>query len=423
MAIDSDYVQQMSTQLATYEVQSSLDRLNRNEARYKAQRDALSTLRTSLTTFKSAMTKLNSSTSNMLTNSATFSQEGYATATVGATAKPGTYDFFVERLASKQQVAVQGLVDGSLNGTLTLNAQAFDLSSYATLDEAAKAINDAALGAQATLVRSNGAVSLVITSDESGAANGFTLDLAGNAAATTTTLSTAQDALIRLGGSYGTGGIELTSASNTFDNVIDGVSMTVSKVHTAADTPLTVTVGQDKAGTKANVQSFIDAFNALMTSFDTLTASGSDSAARGALAGDSSVRSIEGRLNNLLRTDFGGKSLIDFGISADRSGKLTLDSTRFEAAVTADPEGFEALFSGKDKLLDSMDKTVAAYTSSVNGMLKNRMDTLDMSLRRIDEQFENLQQQYDTHYNRYLRQYTTMMQTMQTMEQTYGLFG
>ncbi|MCJ0975246.1 flagellar filament capping protein FliD [Pseudomonas sp. PS1] len=423
MAIDSDYVQQMSTQLATYEVQSSLDRLNRNEARYKAQRDALSTLRTSLTTFKSAMTKLNSSTSNMLTNSATFSQEGYATATVGATAKPGTYDFFVERLAGKQQVAVQGLVDGSLNGTLTLNAQAFDLSSYATLDEAAKAINDAALGAQATLVRSNGAVSLVITSDESGAANGFTLDLAGNAAATTTTLSTAQDALIRLGGSYGAGGIELTSASNTFDNVIDGVSMTVSKVHTATDTPLTVTVGQDKAGTKANVQSFIDAFNALMTSFDTLTGSGSDSAARGALAGDSSVRSIEGRLNNLLRTDFGGKSLIDFGISADRSGKLTLDSTRFEAAVTADPEGFEALFSGKDKLLDSMDKTVAAYTSSVNGMLKNRMDTLDMSLRRIDEQFENLQQQYDTHYNRYLRQYTTMMQTMQTMEQTYGLFG
>ncbi|GAB6390375.1 flagellar filament capping protein FliD [Stutzerimonas marianensis] len=423
MAIDSDYVQQMSTQLATYEVQSSLDRLNRNEARYKAQRDALSTLRTSLTTFKSAMTKLNSSTSNMLTNSATFSQEGYATATVGATAKPGTYDFFVERLASKQQVAVQELVDGSLNGTLTLNAQAFDLSSYATLDEAAKAINDAALGAQATLVRSNGAVSLVITSDESGAANGFTLDLAGNAAATTTTLSTAQDALIRLGGSYGAGGIELTSASNTFDNVIDGVSMTVSKVHTATDTPLTVTVGQDKAGTKANVQSFIDAFNALMTSFDTLTGSGSDSAARGALAGDSSVRSIEGRLNNLLRTDFGGKSLIDFGISADRSGKLTLDSTRFEAAVTADPEGFEALFSGKDKLLDSMDKTVAAYTSSVNGMLKNRMDTLDMSLRRIDEQFENLQQQYDTHYNRYLRQYTTMMQTMQTMEQTYGLFG
>ncbi|MFG3452051.1 flagellar filament capping protein FliD [Stutzerimonas stutzeri] len=423
MAINSDYVQQMSTQLATYEVQGSLDRLNRNESRYKAQRDALSSLRTSLTTFKSAITKLNSSTTSMLTNSATFSQEGYATATVGTTATAGTYDFYVERLASKQQVAVQGLVDGSLSGTLTLNTQAFDLSKYATLDDAAKAINDAALGAQATLVRSNGAVSLVVTSEETGAANGFTLAMAGNDAATTTTLSTAQDALMRLGGSYGSGGIALTSASNTFTNVIDGVSMTVSKTHAATDTPLTVTVGQDKAGTKAKAQTFIDAFNALMTSFDSLTASGGESAKRGALAGDSSIRSIESRLNGLLRTDFGGKSLIEFGISADRTGKLTIDATRFEAAVANDPEGFEALFTGKDNLLDSIDKTVASYTSSTNGMLKNRMDTLDMSLRRIDEQFENLQQQYDTHYSRYLRQFTTMMQTMQSMEQTSGMFS
>ncbi|MCQ2032037.1 flagellar filament capping protein FliD [Stutzerimonas zhaodongensis] len=423
MAINSDYVQQMSKQLATYEVQSSLDRLNRNESRYKAQRDALNSLRTSMTTFKSAVTKLNSKTTSMLTNSATFSQEGYATATVGTTAKAGTYDFFVERLASKQQVAVQGLVDGSLSGTLTLNTQAFDLSSYATLDEAATAINGAGLGVQATLVRSNGAVSLVVTSGETGAANAFSTTMTGNPAATTTTLSTAQDALMRLGGSHGAGGIELTSASNTFDNVIDGVSMTVSKTHAAGDTPLTVTVGQDKAGTKAKAQSFIDAFNALMTSFDSLTASGGDSAKRGALAGDSGVRSIESRLNGLLRTDFGGKSLIEFGISADRNGKLTIDAKRFDAAVANDPAGFEELFTGKDKLLESIDKTVTSYTSTTNGLLKNRMDTLDMSLRRIDEQFENLQQQYDTHYSRYLRQFTTMMQTMQSMEQTNGMFA
>ena len=425
MAINSDYVQQMSTQLATYEVQSSLDRLNRNESRYKAQREALNSLRTSMTTFKSAITKLNSSTSSMLTNSATFSQEGYATASVGTTATAGTYDFFVERLASKQQVAVQGLVDGSLSGTLTLNAQSFDLSQYATLGDAATAINDAGLGVQATLVRSNGAVSLVVSSEQTGAANAFSLTMAGNAAATTTELSTAQDAMVRMGGSYGVGGIELTSASNTFTDVIDGVSLTVSKTHAATDTPLTVTVGQDKAGTQAKAQTFIDAFNALMTSFDSLTASGSgsDSAKRGALAGDSSVRSIESRLNSLLRADFGGKSLIEFGISADRNGKLTIDAKRFEAAVANDPAGFEELFTGTDKLLESMDKTVASYTSSTNGLLKSRMDTLDMSLRRIDEQFETLQQQYDTHYSRYLRQFTSMMQTMQSMEQTSGMFS
>src|SRR5690606_33378505 len=115
-----------------------------------------------------------------------------------------------------------------------------------------------------------------------------------------------------------------------------------------------------------------DAFNALMTSFDSLTASGTESSARGTLAGDASVRSIESRLNALLRTDFGGTNLINFGISADRNGKLTIDSARFEAAVANDPEGFEALFTGKDNLLDSLDKTVAGYTSSTNGTLKSR---------------------------------------------------
>ena len=423
MAIDTNYAQQMSTQLATYEVQSSLDRLNRNESNYKTQREALGSLRSSLTTFKSAITKLNSSTTSMLSNSATFSQEGYATAKVDTTAQAGSYQFFVEQLASKQQVAVTGLADGSPSGTLSVKDQTFDLGSFATLAEAAKAINETAdLGVQATLVRSNGAVNLVLTSEESGVANGFAYALNGSQA-NTTELSAAQDARLRMGGSFGSGGIELTSSSNTFDNVIDGVSLTVSKMHKTGDAALTLDIAQDKAGTKTKVQSFVDAFNTLMSSFDTLTASGGESAKRGVLAGDSSIRSIESRLNGLLRTDFGGTSLIDFGISADRNGKLTIDSKRFEAAVANNPEGFEALFTGKDNLLDSIDKTVASYTSTTNGMLKNRMDTLDMSLRRIDEQFEGLQQQYDTHYSRYLKQFTTMMQTMQSMEQTSGMFS
>ena len=421
MELNSDYAKQMATQLASYEVQSSLDRLNRNDARYKAQREALNSLRSSLTTFRSAITKLNSTTSSMLTNSATFSQTGYASATVGTTAQPGSYDFFVERLASKQQVAVQGLIDGNLSGSLTLKGIDFDLTGK-TLDQVASEINAAGLGAQATLVRSDGAVNLVISSEQTGAANGFSLTFAGNTA-TTTELSTAQDALLRMGGSYGVGGIELTSASNTFSNVIDGVSLTVSKVHSATDSALNVTIGQDKAATKGKAQTFVDAFNALMTSIDSLTASGSDTAKRGALAGDSSVRAIESRLNGLLRTDFGGKSLIQFGISADRNGKLTIDSARFEAAVAADPAGFEAIFTGSDKLLGSIDKTVNAYTNSASGMLTNRLDSLDLGMRRVNEQFDNLQQQYDRHYSRYLKQFTTMMQTMQSMQQTQGMFG
>ncbi|CAM3917350.1 flagellar filament capping protein FliD [Ectopseudomonas alcaliphila] len=431
MAIDSDYVQSMATQLAQYEVQGQLAKANRNQAAYKAQLNALTSLDTALKTFKTAASGLKLAGSSMLVNSASFSQEGYASATVGTKAVAGSYDFFVQQLASKSQVALQGLQDGNLgSGSLTIGqgGDAFnvDLGSVATLDELAAAINGASdnNGVKATLVRSNGQVNLVLTSEKTGADQAISLNATGNAAfegavAGRQELSVAKDAIVRLGGESG---IELTSTSNTFDNVIDGVSLTFTKAHKSGDAPLTMEVGQDQKATKEKAQAFVSAFNALMTSFDSLTASGGESGGRGALAGDASVRAIEGMLNQLVRTSFGGVSLTEFGIAADRNGKLSIDNARFEKAIAANPEGFEKLFTDKGNLLDTLDKNLAVYTSSAGGLLTNRKDTLNTQLRRVDQQFDTIQKQYDSYYARYLRQYTGLMQTMAAMEQTYGMF-
>ncbi|MDH0099686.1 flagellar filament capping protein FliD [Ectopseudomonas hydrolytica] len=431
MAIDSDYVQSMATQLAKYEIQGQLAKANRNQAAYKAQLSALTTLDTALKTFKSAASGLKLAGSSMLVNSASFSQEGYASATVGSKAVAGSYDFFVQQLASKSQLALQGLQDGDLgSGTLTIgqggDSFEIDLGAVSTLDELAAAINGAGdnTGVKATLVRSNGQVNLVLTSEKTGADQAISLSAGGNAAfqgavAGRQELSVARDAIVRLGGE---GGIELSSTSNTFDNIIDGVSLTFSKAHKAGDTPLTIEIGQDQKATKEKAQTFVSAFNALMTSFDSLTASGGESGGRGPLAGDASVRAIETMLNQLVRTSFGGASLTEFGIVANRNGKLTIDNARFEKAVAANPEGFEKLFTDKGNLLDTLDKNLAVYTSSAGGLLTNRKDTLNTQLRRVDQQFDNIQKQYDSYYSRYLRQYTGLMQTMAAMEQTYGMF-
>ncbi len=421
----------MATQLAKYEIQGQLAKANRNQAAYKAQLSALTTLDTALKTFKSAASGLKLAGSSMLVNSASFSQEGYASATVGSKAVAGSYDFFVQQLASKSQLALQGLQDGDLgSGTLTIgqggDSFEIDLGAVSTLDELAAAINGAGdnTGVKATLVRSNGQVNLVLTSEKTGADQAISLSAGGNAAfqgavAGRQELSVARDAIVRLGGE---GGIELSSTSNTFDNIIDGVSLTFSKAHKAGDTPLTIEIGQDQKATKEKAQTFVSAFNALMTSFDSLTASGGESGGRGPLAGDASVRAIETMLNQLVRTSFGGASLTEFGIVANRNGKLTIDNARFEKAVAANPEGFEKLFTDKGNLLDTLDKNLAVYTSSAGGLLTNRKDTLNTQLRRVDQQFDNIQKQYDSYYSRYLRQYTGLMQTMAAMEQTYGMF-
>lgn len=431
MAIDSDYVQSMATQLAQYQIQGQLAKANRNQEAYKAQLNALSSLDAALKSFKSAASGLKLAGSSMLVNSASYSQEGYATATVGSKAVAGSYDFFVQQLASKSQLALQGLQDGDLgSGSLSIgqgsDVFSVDLGAVTTLDELAAAINGAAdnSGVKATLVRSNGQVNLVLTSETTGADQAISLTASGNTAfenavAARQELSVAKDAIVRLGGEAG---IELTSSSNTFANIIDGVSLTFSKAHQTGDTPLTIEIAQDQSATKEKAQTFVSAFNALMSSFDSLTASGGESGSRGPLAGDASVRAIEGMLNQLVRTSFGGVSLTEFGIVADRGGKLTIDSARFEKAVAANPEGFEKLFTDKGNLLDTLDKNLAVYTSSAGGLLTNRKDTLNTQLRRVDQQFDNIQKQYDSYYARYLRQYTGLMQTMAAMEQTYGMF-
>ncbi|SFD98126.1 flagellar hook-associated protein 2 [Pseudomonas citronellolis] len=431
--IDSDYVQQMATQLAQYDIQASQTRLNRNKTSYNSELSAVTQLKSALSTFSSAVSGLKSSSSsasNMLVNSATFSAEGYATASVGSTAVSGSYQFFVKQLAAKDQVALQGLSDGDLgSGDLTIGQGSdsfkIDMSGITSLSALASAINGASdnTGVKATLVRSDGAVNLVLTSDESGEDQAISLS-SSNAAMQGSIdarkqLSSAQDAIVYLGGQ---GGIELRNASNTFDKAIDGVSLTFTKVSDPAEAPLSLDIGRDKDATTKKLQGFLDAYNTLMSSIGTLTASGSGSTTRGALAGDSAVQAIKSAVNGLIRTSFGGVNLIGYGVSADSSGKLTLDSSKLEKALAQNADGFEQLFSDKGNLIDSLSSALKSYTSSTSGLLTSRVNSLNDKLADIDDQFDDLQTRYNNSYARYLKQYTNLMQVMNSMDQTSSMF-
>lgn len=433
MAIDSDYVQQMATQLAQYDIQAGQARATRSQTKYNTELKAVSDLKSAITTFASAAKALKSTSSSadsMLINSAKFSSEGYASASVGASAVSGSYQFFVKQLASKDQVALQGLTDADLgSGSLNIGQDGasfnIDMSGITTLDALASAINNADdnTGVKATLVRSNGQVNLVLTSEETGLDQALTLTSTNSAVQGAIDgrkqLSTAKDAIVYLGGETG---VELTNSSNTFDAAITGVSLTFNKVTGPGDELLTLDIGQDVSATKDKLQKFIDAFNTLMTSIGSLTGSGSETSSRGVLAGDAGVLAIKSVVNNLVRTEFGGTSLISFGVSSNSNGKLTLDAAAFEKAVSNDPEGFEALFTGKGNLLDSLDSSLKVYTSGTNGVLTSRVNSLNDKLGKIDEDFDNLQVRYDSSYSRYLKQYTNLMQVMTSMEQTSSLF-
>lgn len=437
----------MATQLATFDVQPFEQRYQLQANKYQSQLSALGKVETALREFRTAIDEMNSTTASVIKNTATLSQEGNFTTSVDASALNGSYQFFVEQVATAHQVSTgmpagstadtQIPTTGTLDFTIDGETMSIDLSTVdtdgdgtATLTDLATAINNDSTnpGVNATLVRANGETHFMLSSTETGVANTINVSASGTGQAwfedaftNLTDISTPQDAKIWLG-PQGTG-LALTGSSNTFSDVITGVDITVTKAQAAGDQPVGLTVGADQEATKEQLNTFIDAYNNLVSTIDGLTGSGSEDQKRGVLASDPTVRSIESQLNNVLRTQYNGKSLMEVGLSINREGKLELDAERFEAAQANDSSSLEAMFNGDGNLFDSLDQAIDPFLKFSNGLFKTRKDALQQNISRIDDKQATLERKYQMSYDRYLSQFTQMNTLMTQMNQTGSLFA
>lgn len=421
----------LAQSLASYDIMSIQNQLKTKTATMTSQKKALDALRTALTDFRSAIKGLNNVNDGMLKNVASVNREGIATVTANSSAQKGTYNIEVDQLASAHQIGFGDLTDdsiknatGTMDITLGEGADAktitVDMDSVNSLSDLTKAINgnEDNPGVTASLIRTDGKVTLMLSSDESGEANKVSVGgTAGFDSANASVISKAADAKFRMGE------MEFTNSSNTLDKLIDGVSIELTS-KTEADKPLTITIGTDTAGTKEQLQTFITSYNTLQDTLQKLTKSGSgDGEERGAFAGDATMASLDRELNDVLRTQFGGKRMSDFGITADKDGKLEIDSKKLDASLTADPQALTGLFNGKDGLIAGMDKSLDRYLNSTTGLLKGRQEVLDRQQSDIDSKTEAMNTRYDSSYNRYLKQFTQLQQAMAQMNNTMSMFG
>ena len=421
----------LAQSLASYDIMAIQNQLKTKTATMTSQKKALDALRTALTDFRSAIKGLNNTNDGMLKNVASLNREGIANVTANSAAQKGTYNIEVDQLASAHQIGFGDLTDesiknatGTMDITLGEGADAktitVDMDSVSSLSDLTKAINgnEDNPGVTASLIRTDGKVTLMLSSDESGAANKVTVGgTSGFDSANAKEISKAADAKFRMGE------MEFTNSSNTLDKLIEGVTIELTS-KTEADKPLTITIGTDTTGTKEQLQTFIDSYNTLQDTLQKLTKSGSgDGEERGAFAGDSTMASLDRELNDVLRTVFGGKRMSDFGITADKDGKLEIDSKKLDTALTADPQALTGLFNGKEGLISKMDKSLDRYLNSNTGLLKGRQDVLDRQQSDIDTKTDAMNTRYDSSYNRYLKQFTQLQQAMSQMNNTMSMFG
>jgi flagellar hook-associated protein 2 len=394
---------------------------------------------------------------------ASVSGEGAAAAVTDATkAAPGRYTLRVTQLATSQALA-SGQFDASSevlgNGTMTLQVGSLTRTitvdaSNNTLAGIRDAINAAQAGVTASVVNDGSKFRLTLVANDTGAANTIRLTVleqgtvAGDAAngdstglsrlafdgsieivppATTAPGRNLVQTRAAADAAFEINGLALTSSGNRISGAIEGVSLDLRR---ASDTAISeITVERDRAGMRSAVENFIKAYNDLdrtirdVTSFDPTTRRGA------VLNGDGAMRTLHDQLRAVLRSTMSAANSGDFtrlsevGLEVGRDGSLSLNATRFEAAL-ADTARLERLFRATHESDDSARgfgvrlENLAKAVVGTEGLLPARARGLRSQIDSINKQEDQINQRMVLIEARLRKQYTALDAQLARMQST-----
>jgi flagellar hook-associated protein 2 len=340
------------------------------------ERQPIQTLKTAANTLQTKISSLGTLKSNLsafrdaadaLTKASTWSQtlasssdSSAVTATTTLNTTPGNYSVQVNSLAASQSVASATFATATTavgEGSLTLqlgkwtgsaftpksgsNPTTVTVAAGTTLSGLRDAINAANAGVTASLLSDSSGHRLVLRSKDTGAENGFKLtatdptasglsNLAYDPSAGTPPMTLATSAANATGT---INGLAVSSATNTFSEVVDGLTLNFAKVTSA---PVAVSTKVDTEAIKKQVATFVSTYNTLNSFIAAQTSYDAASKKGGPLQADAAVGSVRSQLRSLLGATAGVSSafsrLSDIGIALQRDGSL-LSGSKLDTAL------------------------------------------------------------------------------------------
>jgi flagellar hook-associated protein 2 len=199
---------------------------------------------------------------------------------------------------------------------------------------------------------------------------------------------------------YTMNGIAVSSSSNQDSATVAGATINLVGVTSSTNPPATLSLSLNTTGIQTNIQTMLTDYNNLQdyisqktTSTDTQSTDANgltvNKVTPGELSSDTAVGMLSQQLQTIMtmpipaltgKTQY--NSLASVGITTDAStGHLTIDQTKFQAALTADPQGVSRLFSNS-AWTDNGNATVGGWTNSTQTgtySLTPSTDTIDGS--------------------------------------------
>ncbi len=429
----------MATEISAAEYMTQTSALTTQQATVTTQISEASQLKSDLLTLNSSLSSLIDGSNLIPSPTVTNASVASASLPIGSSGSTSSYSLEVSQLAQPQvlssaslsnSVALKGgtmsfafgTVNTTTSGGTTTSTFARDTTKAsasvtipdgATLAQAASAINGANIGVTAYVATNANGQQLVIKGAQ-GADSAFTITSADSttAASTGTSLSSlAYDpaassnatTLVQsaMDAAYKLDGISRTSATNAITSAAPGLSLTLTGTNVGA--PTTITYSDPSSNITSAMTNLVSALNSLVTEMNTDT-----SASSGKLYNDPGAKAMSRAFGTLTgmtimpnATAGQPQTLADLGVSMDKDGNFSLNSTILQTALAANTGAVAAMFTkGVNGIYGTLNTMITNLTTSTDpGSLDGsvtRYTALQTSLTTQQSNIATLQSQLRT---------------------------
>ncbi len=424
-------------QLVSSERQPAINAIQRQQSAANTRLSGLGTLKSALSDFQSVVTKLKDA--NLFkTHQATSSDESILKVTAGVGSVAGQHSIEVTQLAKAQKsLTTAEFVDSAATagtGSLTFTAGSgtnFSLTvdnSNNSLSALRDAINSASGNSFVTAsivnvdnATSTGTISkLVLTSKNSGSTNAFTVtgsdddgvsDNAGLSrlfSAQLNNQTAASDAVIKVDGQTA------TRSSNTMTDVLQGITLDLKNA--VVGTTVDVKVNLDNEAINKTMNDFVTGYNKLHSTAKSLGKYGGSTdgsgSGNGALIGDSTLRYVADQVRQNSASTVSSatgsyNSLAMIGIKIDKDGVMSLDSSKLNAALSANLQSVSEVFASTEGVAMRLDNKLKDFLQS-GGPLDSQESALKKRITSLEDRREGVEIRMGNLQKSLLKQFTAM---------------
>lgn len=383
-------------------------RVGKYNSRVSSLKD-LNALLATLTTTAKDLTKAEVGTGR----TATAGDASVASVSAGSSAALGTVNLNVMRLATSfaqasrsfSSVDAPVLAGGAQSATFELRVGGAGEGTAITIDSANNtltglrdAINAAGAGVKASIVDLAGdgtQQQLVLNSTETGARG--RVELVETSATGTGTalnfrsLNPPDGDFSKLNALIAINGLEISRPTNTVNDAVSGVSMSLKKV---GSTAIEITRSSEVAD---KLDAFAKAYNSIQDFIGEQYKKDGDGKPIGVLAGDAVLRNVQKQISSIIglsSADNGGSltSLSQIGITLAKTGKLEFDKDVLNERIAANADDVSALLHGKTEAQTGVFQTAYGYANdlsdNVTGSVQTAINGYEASVKNLNETIE-----------------------------------